>query len=141
VISKCALAILVLGIAFLALNNSLFSASLLVTIAQLLAVALSLWARASFGPGKFRVTAEPGEGTLLRRGPYRVIRHPMYAAALLFVWASILGHLTAFNLSTGLVITLAVGVRIGHEEQLLIAGYPEYPQYSSITKRIVPYLF
>jgi hypothetical protein len=47
-------------------------------------------------------------------------------ALLLFVRPSIPGYLTVFNLATRLVIALAVGAWIAHEEQLLAPRYPEY---------------
>ena len=139
-ISRFALPIVVLAILVLLVRNSLLSSSPFVIAAQLLAVALSVWARASFGTGQFRVTAEPSEGGLLNRGPYRIIRHPMYAAAMLFIWASILGHWSLVNAIIGLAVTGVTAIRIVKEEQVLRQRYPEYSEYSRNTKQVIPYL-
>ena len=75
---------------------------------------------------------------MLSRGPYQFIRHPMYAAALLLIWSGILGHVSPINLIIGVIITGVVAIRIAVEEQDLRTCYPDYAEYSRITKRIIP---
>ena len=137
-ISRFALLVLLAAILVLLVSGSLLSWSPFVIAGQLLAVALSIWARRSFRRGNFSIHAEPVEGPLLSIGPYRYIRHPMYTAALLLVWASIFGHLSIETAAVGLVVTGAIAVRIVTEEQLLRARYPDYAEYARKTKRAIP---
>lgn len=137
-ISKLSLLFVLATILYLLLSGNLFSLSPFVIAAQLLAAALSVWARRSFHTGQFSIQAEPKEGQLLLRGPYRFIRHPMYAAALLLIWSGILGHISPINLIIGAIITGVVAVRIVVEEQHLRTCFPDYAEYSQITKRIIP---
>ncbi|MCX6082328.1 MAG: isoprenylcysteine carboxylmethyltransferase family protein [Chloroflexi bacterium] len=139
-ISKFALLITILAILYFLISGNLFSSSPFVIAGQLLAVALSFWARRSFQAGQFRFNAEPAEGTLLLAGPYQVIRHPMYTSAMLLVWSSILGHLSIINIVIGLIVAAIIAVRIVTEEQFLQAHYPDYAEYSRKTKRIIPYI-
>jgi protein-S-isoprenylcysteine O-methyltransferase Ste14 len=139
-VSKFGLLIVVLAIAILLMRHSLLSPSPLVIALQLAAVGLSVWARVSFGKGMFRVTAVPSNGPLLKCGPYRVIRHPMYAAALLFIWSSVGGHWSVANAIIGLFVTVGIALRIAAEERLLCDRYPDYVQYSRGTKRVIPFL-
>ena len=129
-------AILVLGA-----TGNLFSASPIVIAAQVAAIALNIWARRSFDAGTFRVTAAPGGHEVIRRGPYRFIRHPMYAAALLFVWASVLGHVSTFTLAIGAIVTVIGVLRVFAEERLLREKYPDYIDYARLTKALVPFIF
>ncbi len=131
----------VAAIVVLAVTGNLFSASPFVIAAQVLAVGLNLWARRSFQPGTFRVTAVPGGSSIIRRGPYRFIRHPMYSAALLFGWAGILSHLSAMTLAIGIAVTAMIIARVIAEERLLIAKYPDYLEYARSTRAVVPYVF
>jgi protein-S-isoprenylcysteine O-methyltransferase Ste14 len=64
----------------------------------------------------------------------------MYAAALLFVWTSIVAHVSPLTLSVGIVLTVIVAVRIVLEERLLRERYPEYSVYARSTKAVVPYI-
>lgn len=137
-ISKFTLLILIIAILYLLISGNLLSLSPFVIVAQILAVTLSIWARRSFQAGQFSIHAEPKDGQLLLRGPYRLIRHPMYAAALLFTWAGILSHISLVNLVIGVIITGIIAVRIVTEEQYLRTRYPDYVEYSSRTKRLIP---
>jgi protein-S-isoprenylcysteine O-methyltransferase len=86
------------------------------------------------------VTADPAAERVLRRGPFRVVRHPMYAGALLVVWSSILGHWSLFTAAIGLVVLATATWRIVVEERLLRAHYPDYADYAASTKRLIPFL-
>lgn len=132
--------LLLASIAVLGLTHSLFSLSPFVIAAQVGAVGLNVWARRSFPKDAFRVAAVPSGSSVIRRGPYRFIRHPMYSAALLFIWTSILSHLSTLNLVIGLAVTVVIAVRIVTEERLLRARYPEYDEYARSTKALVPFI-
>jgi len=105
-----------------------------------MAVALGIWARQSFQGEQFSIQAEPVAGLLLLTGPYHFIRHPMYTFALLFVWISILGHLSLITVAIGLIVTGVIAIRIVVEEQFLRARYPDYAEYSRKTRRIIPFI-
>lgn len=139
-ISKFALLILIMAILYLLISGNLLSRSPLIITGQLLAIALGIWARRSFQGRQFSIHAEPVEGSLLLAGPYHFIRHPMYTFALLFVWTSILGHLSLITVVIGLIVTGVIAVRIATEEQFLRARYPDYAEYSRKTRRIIPFI-
>lgn len=122
-------------------TRNLFSRSPLVILLQVAAVVLLVWARITFGRRSFHFTAGPTEGGLVSTGPYRYIRHPIYASVCLFVWASVAAHwLGETALCGGLVLGGAV-VRMLCEEALVAKRYPEYRQYAETTWRMVPYVF
>ena len=122
-------------------TRSLFSSSPLVISAQVLALLLFLWARFTFGRRSYHVVADPTEGGLVTGGPYRYIRHPIYAAFCLFTSAGAAAHWSwSAGLCAGLVLVGAV-IRILCEESLVTARYPEYAQYSAATWRMIPYVY
>ena len=135
------LLIVIAAIVVLAVTGNLLTWSPLVIAVQVAAVALNVWARRSFQKGAFRVSAAPGGSAIIREGPYRFVRHPMYSAALLFVWAGILSHLSAFTLVIGVAVTVVALARVVAEERLLKAEFADYDAYAKTTKALVPYLF
>jgi protein-S-isoprenylcysteine O-methyltransferase len=138
--SALPLLIVVAAIAALGVTGNLFSSSPFVIAAQASAVGLSVWARRSFHKGTFRVTAAPAGSTIMRHGPYRFVRHPMYSAALLLVWASVVSHGSVLTLTIGIAVTGVVIARVIAEDRLLTAKYPDYQDYARSTKAVLPYV-
>ena len=121
--------------------GSLFSFQPITIALQVIAVALMVWARRTFGRRSFHATAEPTAGGLVTTGPYRYIRHPIYTAACLFCLGGIVTHLSWQSAALGALLFLGALTRIFCEERLLKQSYLEYLQYSKTTKRMIPYVF
>jgi protein-S-isoprenylcysteine O-methyltransferase Ste14 len=129
------------GLLGLLVMRKLFSSSSLIILLQVVAILLFLWARVTFGWRSYHVVANPTEGGLVTSGPYRHIRHPIYAGMCLFTLAGAAGHWSwSAGLWGGLVLVSAV-IRIYCEETLVAARYPEYAQYKATTWRMIPYVY
>ncbi len=131
---------LVAAVVVLLLRHSLFAHRPAFVTAQVLAALLMLWARATFGWRSFQASARPTAGGLVTGGPYRWIRHPIYLAILLFVWAGAASHGSTPSVLIAIVATAAIAVRIVAEEHLVADRYPEYVEYARRTKRIIPFV-
>jgi len=83
---------------------------------------LILWALLSLGKS-FGIA--PADRGLVSRGPYRYLRHPMYAGALLNGLGVLVSAWTLWNGFIWLLVLFAARLRIGWEENLL-AGYQTY---------------
>jgi protein-S-isoprenylcysteine O-methyltransferase Ste14 len=129
------------GLLGLLVTRNFFSSSPLLISLQVIALLLFLWARVALGRRSYHVVADPTEGGLMTGGPYRYIRHPIYAAMCLFAAAGAAGHWSwSAGLCGGLVLSSAV-LRILCEEALVAARYPEYAQYKATTWRMIPYVY
>lgn len=83
----------------------------------------------------------PGDGvetgTLVADGPYRWVRHPMYAAGFVVLWAE--PHWTANRASFVLAASLYLWLGSLHEERRLLRFYGEaYRRYAASTPRFFP---
>lgn len=139
--SRIGLATAVLALLGLTYNHSILAEGFVAIGIQGLAVALMLWARLTFGRRSFHASAEPTEGGLMNTGPYRYIRHPIYAAATLFTWVAALSHLSAINQTLAIAATIGLLMRIFAEERLMVIRYPEYAEYAAHTKRFIPFVW
>ncbi len=139
-VSLVATAVLVLSVWCLFAKHSLFAGTPVLIAGQVIAGLLMIWARLTFGRRSFHATATPTDGGLVTTGPYRFLRHPIYAAILLFLWAGIASHLSPLAVALGVLASGAIAVRIGTEERLVVERYPEYAVYAAHTKRVIPFV-
>ncbi|MGH7722944.1 MAG: methyltransferase family protein [Candidatus Dormibacteria bacterium] len=78
---------------------------------------------------------------LVTGGPYRVVRHPLYAAEILAACAYAIvnpGLLVVVVLAPFIATQL---LRSGFEERLLAEAYPHYLEYARRTRRLVPFVW
>lgn len=78
---------------------------------------------------------------LVTSGIYAFVRHPIYAGILVaaFGWSIFWGSLWAILLSVLLLVWLDVKSR--HEERWLAEKYPEYADYRSRVKKLIPFVY
>jgi len=105
-------------------------------------VFLGLYAIYIMRIGNFNVRPLVKEnGRLVRHGPYRLIRHPMYTAILLVLYPLLIEHFTYLRLSIMVVLTINLVVKQIFEEGLLKTHFSDYPDYMKQTKRMIPCVF
>lgn len=80
----------------------------------------------------------PEARTLIRHGPYALVRHPLYAA---YMMTYVLIALPRFGLLAILLAAVGIGgevLRARYEEGILAASFPDYADYAAETPRFVP---
>lgn len=92
--------------------------------------------------GNFNIRPEPkASAQLITSGPYRLIRHPMYAALLLAAAAFVVAENTWLKVGLWIALGLILLTKATFEEQLMSEKFPAYSAYRALTKRFVPYIF
>jgi protein-S-isoprenylcysteine O-methyltransferase Ste14 len=103
---------------------------------------LALWALISARVGNFNITPTVRSGAeLITRGPYRFIRHPMYASLLLVCLALVADAPAWWRWALWLVLAADLVVKLRYEERLLTGHFPGYAEYRRQTKRLVPFVY
>jgi protein-S-isoprenylcysteine O-methyltransferase Ste14 len=88
-----------------------------------------------------RIQQDRGQ-TVISTGPYHFVRHPMYAAFLLFVPGTTLLLGSWYGLLAGLILIGVVARRAVLEEHTLLAELPGYGAYMAHVKyRFVPHVW
>jgi protein-S-isoprenylcysteine O-methyltransferase Ste14 len=104
-------------------------------------LAFAVWARVHLGRNWGTPMSRKNEPELVTSGPYRLVRHPIYAGIL----TAGIGTAVALNWTWLIIVALAGGY-FGYgavvEERNLIEEFPDsYPGYKRSTKMIVPFVF
>jgi protein-S-isoprenylcysteine O-methyltransferase Ste14 len=106
----------------------------------LLGLFIAIWARVTLGGNwSAKVTLKENH-ELIQRGPYRVVRHPIYSGLLVMI----LGTAILVGQVGGFIVLLfcffGFWVKFRREEKLLTKHLPGYSEYMRRTKALVPFL-
>ena len=134
VVAMCGTMLMTTAVFFPRLEGHLLvsaAATALVLVGSCLSVVALCALRRSFS-----VMAEAR--SLVTAGPYRLVRHPLYASEQLAMFGVALQHLCP-----GVVAILALQTafqlwRMRNEEAVLGSAFPEYEQYKARTARLIP---
>jgi protein-S-isoprenylcysteine O-methyltransferase Ste14 len=108
---------------------------------SLCGAALLAWASVALGRFFVHAAAVFDDHALVRHGPYRFLRHPVYASYLALLLGTGLGMLNAWLLLLWPLSLLGILVQAAAEEQLLRSKFgPVYRGYAGRTGRLLPRL-
>jgi protein-S-isoprenylcysteine O-methyltransferase Ste14 len=104
-----------------------------------LGAVFAVWARTTLGRNwSGMVTIREGH-TLVRSGPYRWLRHPIYTGLLAMVFATAIFYGTVLALSLAVYALLIVAMKIRLEEVWMIEEFgDEYREYQRKVKALIP---
>lgn len=141
-LSYILVAIQFITLGVIALTGAWFARSPILLAVQFAGVALGLWGIAAVRIRHLSILPDVRAGSpFVRRGPYRYIRHPMYAGLLLATLPAVIADPSPLRIGALIVLLIDIIVKIHHEERLLHAAYEEYAAYAQQTKRLIPALY
>jgi protein-S-isoprenylcysteine O-methyltransferase Ste14 len=101
---------------------------------------LAGWAVTVMRLGHFNIRPAIRDGALLiTHGPYRYIRHPMYASLLLAGLGLLLVSWSWPRLAGFLALWLVLYLKLRIEERLLLAHFPDYDHYRKSARMLFPW--
>jgi protein-S-isoprenylcysteine O-methyltransferase Ste14 len=102
----------------------------------------TMWARRALGTNWSALPGLKKDHELIERGPYRLVRHPIYTGLLLAIFGTCLAGGRVWILSVVVMAALLLIVKLKAEEALLTRQFPDaYPQYQGRVKAIIPFLY
>ena len=101
----------------------------------------AIWARLILGRNWSGVVTLKEGHELIERGPYRVVRHPIYTGILAMLAGTTIA-LGYFGSFIGfLLVFVSFWVKLKREEDLMLEHFPDkYAAYQRRVKRIIPFL-
>lgn len=104
--------------------------------------AFTLWARRTLGANWSGWITFKENHELIQRGPYRIVRHPIYTGALVMVVGSMLAFASQRGIFLFAVVVVALWAKSKQEEAMMTKHFPDqYPEYRKRVKGLIPFVF
>jgi protein-S-isoprenylcysteine O-methyltransferase Ste14 len=102
-------------------------------------LAVTIWARATLGGNWSSNVQFKQDHQLVRTGPYRFARHPIYTGILIMSCAQPI-QFGRLHFWLGLVVVfVGLWIKLKQEEAVMLRHFPEYADYCKQVKAIVPF--
>lgn len=107
----------------------------------LLGVGFAVWARFVLGRNWSGIVTVKEDHTLITRGPYAWVRHPIYTGILLALLGTAVTLGTVINLVELVAVGLALWLKLRTEEKFMFETFGEqYTAYRQQVKALIPHV-
>jgi protein-S-isoprenylcysteine O-methyltransferase Ste14 len=131
----------IICVALILLTGNLVPRSFPLQVVFVLAISLGVWALWTINFKNFRLTPNfPKNSRLVAKGPYKLIRHPMYSCLLLATLMIVLDDLSILRIAIWIILFIDLYIKLVYEEKLIIDRNTDYLIYKRGTKRLIPFI-
>ena len=131
-----------LSLGLIGLTGPILPGSFILLMIELIGLGLGVWAVLAMGIGNFNSIPDPLETSILvRRGPYQLIRHPMYLALLLTTFPLVINYFTVFRFLIWITLLVNLTLKLNYEEGLLSEKLDGYLKYAGESSKIILFLY
>lgn len=124
------------------ITGPLFPGNEILSSIEISGLLLGTWAILAHGGYNFRIAPVHKEGArLITRGPYALVRHPMYLAIILLVTPLIIDYFSWLRLGVGVLLLADLVFKLEYEEKQLVRAFEGYEAYRKGTWKLVPLVY
>ena len=105
-----------------------------------LGLLITIWSRKTLGANWSSEVAFKKGHELVRRGPYRLVRHPIYTGILLMALGTALEVGQLRSLLGFPFLCGGFWIKLRQEEAVMRQHFPEYPDYQRQVRALIPFL-
>ena len=119
------------------------SPNIFLSLIQLSGFIIALWAIIEMNKSRLNIAPTPRKGAvLIKTGPYKIIRHPMYLSLILTLTPALISDFSILKLTIFIVFLVNLIIKMLFEESLLVKFFGnEYQEYMKSSWRLLPFIF
>ncbi len=110
-------------------------------LSQLFGLLLIVWSIIAKKINRHAHVNLPKGAFFVNKGPYEIIRHPIYAGFILIMNGFVQGFFTLPRAFALLIILAVILAKIIKEEYVVEHHVKEYKEYKKKTQKLIPYIF
>lgn len=130
----------ILASIFILLSGQIISQTVVTILVQVVGILLIVWSLITIKVNKTKHPHHLPPGYFfLTKGPYEILRHPIYAGYLLIMVSIAEVEFTFLRFIALAILCICVMFKIIREEYLMTQEIKEYKEYKSKTKALIPY--
>lgn len=123
------------------INGKVLPENIFLLIAEILLCIAGLWCALLLNKN-FSVLPAPVENAkLIKSGPYKYVRHPIYTVVILLALIWIMGKFSLVNFAVFISLIIIFIVKMNYEENFLKKKFPDYEDYVSESKKLIPFIY
>ena len=108
----------------------------------LLGVFISLWGIFVMRKSTLRITPEVAKSArLIKNGPYKFIRHPMYTGLIIACFGALIAEITFIKIVFYTILLTDLVIKLKYEEGILEKHFSEYKEYREKTFKLLPFIY
>lgn len=140
--SKVLVALQFICLSFLVFHGKLLASGIFLAI-QIFGFALSIWSVWVMKMGHFNIQPElKKNAVMVKTGPYKLIRNPMYSGIIIFFGAGIANSFDYLNFLALMFLIIIFLFKIHSEERFMRLRFGNaYSVYQKRTFRLIPFVF
>ena len=127
---------------FLVLHTKI-SGTGFILVLQIIGISISIWSVFIMRIGRFNIQPEvKTQAKLITKGPYKLIRNPMYSGLLLVFGAGLFESFQLIEVSVYVILAAVLLIKIMLEEKYLLLKFgARYSDYKKTSFRLLPYIY
>ena len=137
------LSVAIIAAVYIVFSGPIFIQNLPILLTQTFGLLLIIWAVLSIKFAKHHGESPklPEGYFLVTTGIYEIIRHPVYAGALLFLSGFVHGAPTFLRYLAFILFFAAILMKMIHEEKILEKHSKDFLPHKKKTHKLIPYLY